>query len=430
MMAGLCVLFEVLSVIFCLHYLYGEKIRFDMVTLCFAVPYYLWMMLANYSYINAVWSLMSYAIIFLYCGKKFGWKFKIILINNILYVIILGVLQASIMLVLGIFLDVSQLNTALGTLINALIFLIVVTILKHCNLRKLSEVLQNKERLITYSLIVVIVNVLIFLLGYKSGESFFVIYYLVFIVSIVLIGFVAVDIGKHKLKVKEAEAELRLHKLYEQSYQSLIEDIRARQHEFDNHINTIHSQHFLYDTYEGLVEAQEKYCNEIVKENYYNKLLSKGNPVILSFLYSKFKEAEKRGVDVSYRIAIKDLECNVPVYKIVELLGNLLNNAMDALNADDECDKMSVVMTEYDDRIRIEIANECKEIDYDKLQDFFKKGYSEKGENRGYGLYNVKKICEDYHVELECVIKEIDEQEWLFFEMTIRKQIEKENNIL
>lgn len=421
MMVSLGILFEVLSILLCLHYLYGERVRLDKLTVAFVMIHYLWLLLANNEYINNVWTLMIYPIIMLYCGKRFCRKFKVVLINSILCAIIMSMLQVSIMLILGFFLDVARLNATLGALINVLIFIIVVAVLSHCNLGKLSEVLQHKERLITYSLMVVIASVLIFMLVYKSGVSFYVTYYVLFIVSVILIGFVAVDIGKHKMKAREAEAELRLHKLYEQSYENLIEDIRARQHEFDNHINTIHSQHFLYDTYEGLVEAQEKYCSEIVKENYYNKLLSKGNPVILSFLYSKFKEAEKRGVDVSYRIAIKDLECNVPVYKIVELLGNLLNNAMDALSAGDDRNKMSVVMTEYDDKIRIEIANECKGIDHNKLQEFFKKGYSEKGENRGYGLYNVKKICEDYHVELECSIKKIEDQDWVFFEMNIRK---------
>lgn len=421
MMTGLCVLFEGLSIVFCLHYLYGEKVCFDKITVGFTIVFYACMMLANYEYISGIWSLLIYPIIMLYCGKKFGWKFKVILVNIIIYVIILGVLQTSIMFIFGIFLNISEFNAAFTLLINALIFLIVVTGLKRCNLRKLSEVLQRKERLIIYSLMVVVISIVISLLTYKNRMQVDVALYLVIVVSIILISFVVIDIGKHKMKVREAEAELRLHKLYEQSYQSLIEDIRARQHEFDNHINTINSQHFLYHTYDELVEAQEKYCSEVVKENYYNKLLSKGNPVILSFLYSKFKEAEKRGIDVSYRVAIKDLECRVPVYKIVELLGNLLNNAMDALTANEELCKMSVVMTEYDDRIRIEIANECKGIDYDKLQEFFKRGYSEKGKNRGYGLYNVRKICEDYHVDLECTIKKIEDKDWLFFEMTVRK---------
>lgn len=421
MITSLFVLFEVLSIIFCLHYLYGESVRFDKVTIIFAVVYCLWMMLANYNYISASWTLMIYPIVLLYCGKRFGWKFKAILINIILYLIILGTLQASIMFILRFIIRLPQFDILAGTIINIIIFLIVITILRRFNLKRLSEVLQSKDKLIISALLIVLISILFSLLNYKDIAMFDPISYLVVVASAILISFVAIDIGRHKMKAMEAEAELRLHKLYEQSYASLIEDIRARQHEFDNHINAIHSQHLLYHTYDELVEAQEKYCNQVVRENYYNKLLSKGNPVILSFLYSKFKEAEKREIAVSYRIAIKNLECNVPVHKIVELLGNLLNNAMDALSADENLNQMNVVMTEYDDRIRIEISNQCKGIDHEKLEELFKRGYSEKGKNRGYGLYNVKKICEDYHVDLECSIKKMEEQEWLFFEINIGK---------
>lgn len=421
MIDSLCILFEGLSIIFCLHYLYGEKVRFDKMTVGIIAAHYLWMILVNYEYINDIWSLLIHPLMLLYCRMRFSRRPKIILINYILCGIIMSMLQTSIMLILRFFVKIPQLNVVVGTIINFIIFLIMIIIIRRCNLKRLSEILQSKDRLIIASLLIVLISIIIALLSYKNIARFDPAGYLVIVVSAVLISFVVIDMGKHKMKAMEAEAELRLHKLYEQSYQSLIEEIRARQHEFDNHINAIHGQHLLYHTYDELVEAQEKYCNEIMRENYYNKLLSKGNPVILSFLYSKFKEAEKREIDVSYRIAIKDLECNVPVHKIVELLGNLLNNAMDALSSDEKLNKMNVVMTEYDDRIRIEISNQCKGINHEKLEEFFKRGYSEKGNNRGYGLYNVKKICEDYHIELECSIKKMEEQQWLFFEINIGK---------
>lgn len=425
MIVSLGVLFEILSVILCLHYLYGEKIRIDKITVGFALAYFIWMVYINVGYLNQEWTLLGYLFMLIYCAMRFGLNIKKIVINIILSAIIMCTLQASIMLVLGIFLDVPELDTLSGVLVNIIIFLVMTFIVRFCNLKKLSQILQYNERIIAYSLTVVIASILIFLLGYKSGLSFNVAYYIVFIVSSLLIGLVALDIGKHKMKVRETEAELRLHKLYEQSYQSLVQDIRARQHEFKNHISAIHSQHFLYHTYNELIHAQEQYCDEVIKENYYNKLFSEGNPVILGFLYSKFKEAEKKGINISYQISIKELECNIPVYKMVELVGNLLNNAMDALCEDEELNSMSIVMTEQDDNIMIEIGNQCKNMDYSKLPELFKRGYSEKGENRGYGLYNVKKICEDYQVQMENYIEEREGIKWLFFRMTVNKLLKK-----
>ena len=52
-----------------------------------------------------------------------------------------------------------------------------------------------------------------------------------------------------------------------------------------------------------------------------------------------------------------------------------------------------------------------------------KKGYSEKGENRGYGLYNVRKICEEYDVVLETAVKMEEASERLHFTLIINKSL-------
>ena len=52
--------------------------------------------------------------------------------------------------------------------------------------------------------------------------------------------------------------------------------------------------------------------------------------------------------------------------------------------------------------IQIEVFNVSQMIDEKKLKEFFKRGYSDKGEKRGYGLYNVRKICEEHHAAIVC----------------------------
>lgn len=225
------------------------------------------------------------------------------------------------------------------------------------------------------------------------------------------------------MKTKEMEAELRLHKLYEESFLGLINDICAKQHEFDNHINMINNQHHVYHTYEELVEAQKKYCKAIEDDNSFNRLLSKGNSTVLGFLYSKFTEAKKRGIEVEYKIRIGDMESNVPIHKVIELLGDLLNNAIEALETWDDTNKLKVLMIEQPFEIAIDISNECKDINQEKIQEFFRKGYSEKGKGRGYGLYNVKKICEEYDIVLEPIMKREELVDRLHFVLIMNKPI-------
>ena len=415
-------LFEILSIVFCLHYLYGEKAGFDIWTISFVLFDVVWLSIVEFFSLGQSWSLLMYPIAILYSGIKFGYNPKAIIINNILYMAILSGIQTTIMVLFYVCLDIERSKGINTLMINVILFGAVIFGLRKIELKKLSDVLQSNEKIVMLSLIVVVISTGLFLATYKQNRGFEELYYVVLSVSIILIAIAAVDIGKHKIKAKEAEAELRLHKLYEEPFRNLIDEICARQHEFDNHINTIYSQHFLYKTYEELVEAQKKYCSEVTKENRFNKLLTKGNPVILCFLYSRFTEAEKEGVTVSYRINIGNMECSVPTYKIVELLGNLIKNAVEAVK-EREDGSIHVMMLEEKDRIRIEVSNESEVVDYQRIQEFFRKGYSEKGKNRGYGLYNVKKICGDYGIGITCENREENGRNRLVFGLTINKPL-------
>lgn len=415
-------LFEILSIIFCIHYLYGEKPKFDVLTVCYFLYAFILVEIIYALHLEQTWTLLAYPAMILYCGLKFGFHIKTIFINNILCLAIIGILQTTTMMLSYIVLREERATVLYNVFINAITFGIIVIGLRKCKLKKLSDMLSSKEKLINISLTVVAVSAILFLLTYKQGKGYSFFYYVVLGISILLIVIVAIDIGKNRIKVYEAEAELRQYRLYAASFQNLIDDIRARQHEFDNHINTVYSQHYLYKTYEELVTAQKKYCQEITGENRYNKLLSKGNPVILCFLYGKFSELEKKDIEITYKVAIEELEGGVPVHKIVELLGNLLNNAADAVKSNGTSE-VRLMMIEEPELITIEVSNESEKIDYKRIQDFFKKGYSEKGRNRGYGLYNVRKICEEYGITISCENRMIENKNWIVFGLLIKKPL-------
>lgn len=415
------ILMEALAMIFCLHYLYGEKNYFNKITIIYLVVDTLLMVMMNVLHVHSEWSLIMLLLIVLYSGFKFGFKLRKLIINNILQVIIVSGLQALCMMIYAIIVGNQKLEPKDILIINVSVFLIILFGIKKCRLEKISEALQKNDKLVITSLIMVIFATSLSILNYKQTLKIEMLYYGVLGISILLIVITAIDIGKSKIKVKEAEAELRLHKLYEASFQELIDEIRAKQHEFNNHINTIYSQHRIYKTYDELVEAQQKYCDVVVEDNRFNGVLSKGNPVILCFLCSEFSKMKKAGIEIDYDINIGDLECNMPVYKMVELLGNLINNAMEA--SFNNSKKVSVMMSENMHMIQIEVFNEHELIDEKKIKDYFKKGYSEKGKNRGYGLYNLRKICEEYDAAISCKNENRNGKNGILFRVIVNKPL-------
>ena len=419
MITNICLLLEALTVVFCLHYLYGEKVKLDIETTSFLAINMIIMATINYYKLPKVYTLIIYPVIIIYCGMRFGFKLKSLIINLMMCVIMIGGIQLIVSAIYGCFFGTLNFGKTELLVVNGIVILIVVFLIPKCKVDKLAVYLQDKERIFAISLAICIAITILCIINYKKFEFVETYQYVPLFVSIALICILTAQLGKFKVKSKEIETELKMHKLYAESFHNLIENIRLRQHEFDNHINAIYSQHYMYGTYEELVEAQENYCSDIVKENKYNKLLSKGNSVIIGFLYGKFMEMDKIGINVSYKIGINDLNVGIPIYKLVELIGNLINNAVDALETQENKGGLHVEIFEKDGNFEIEIRNESKYMDLSEIDMFFCKGYSKKGDNRGLGLYNVKNICNEYTLKIYCENKLIDNKNWLSFVVTI-----------
>lgn len=425
---NICFLVEALSILICLHYLFDEKLRLDIITVCFLSADMIILTIINYQRMERIHTMIIYPIIFIYCGCRFGFHIKKIIVNIIISIIVIGVTQMVLTFFVCYIFNMHKIED-IGLIVVAFIEFLLILIVTHSGkMKRLSIFLQNKERMLIISIGASIVLTLIWLISYKKIRLMEA-YQAILLFS--AIGFVLILSGqlvKYKVKAKEIETELKIHKIYSDSFEALIDNIRLRQHEFDNHINTIYSQHLFCNTFEELVDAQKSYCKLIIKENHFNKLLSRDNPVIRGFLYGKFIEIDEMGIEISYQISVKKLDVGVPIYKLIELLGDLINNAVEALQLDKKRNKLHIEILETD-MFYIEVRNESPYISYDILGDFFNKGYSKKGEGRGLGLYNTKQICKEYGLEISCNNKNIDGSNWLVFVAQKGKEIQEINPV-
>ena len=102
MIFRICFLLEALSVVICLHYLYGEKFRLDIKTTVFlAIDMILMSIIQYYGWPQTV-SVLIYPIIIGYCSVKFGFHVKEIIVNNVLYMIIVSLIQCMIICIVYI----------------------------------------------------------------------------------------------------------------------------------------------------------------------------------------------------------------------------------------------------------------------------------------------------------------------------------------
>lgn len=417
---NVCLLLEALSVVICLHHLYGEKFKLDIATVSYLSIHMIVLTAMNYLGLS-IYSMLGYLILAVYCGIKFGFKWKRILVNMVLCVILVGVTQLVVVYTFSHLANMTWIAAYQLLIINFISAFIITFLIPLCSIKRLIGYMKGKSEVLLVTVCTCVVVVIFLLIYYKNNYTVEIEPLVLLFVCIIFIFILSGQLNKYKVKAKEVETELRMQKLYADSFKGLIDNIRLRQHEFNNHISMMHSLHYKYKSYEELVGALESYGSTVIKENRFYKLLSCGNSVIIGFLYGRFVEFDKEGIDISYQVSVRELEIGVPSYKIVEILGNLMNNAVEALLADQEKKKLHVSVIE-NDRFFIEVRNESPYIPYKEINAFFVKDYSKKGENRGLGLYNVKQICEEYGLEIACNNVDIDGDNWLSFE--IRKEKE------
>ena len=419
----LYVVFEAIAVLLLLHTLYGKKICWNIYSIAFVVIDYILMLATKLFGVSQNLSVMIYPLLAIYCFVQFKSKIQEIIVNIVLAVIMLLGIQLIPLLVFGILgeLLIGYENVAI-VISNLIILIIAIVLYKKVHLHTISLTFQRNSKLI--GLILLLESTLVFLLifQYKNAYGKVPIKYTVISGIMVLIIILCIHGLLYRIKYQEKQAELEAYKTYSAAFSDLITQIRARQHEFDNHISALCNLHYICKDYDELVQEQSKYAKDVISNNRFHKLLVSGNPVIAGFLYGKLSSIQEQGIEVTYTFHISEFTSKIPVYLVVELVGNLLKNAVEAVKTQQVEKQIHLSCTENENEFCLGVRNRSEKIPLDEIGRFFEKGYSSKGSGRGLGLYNVKEICEKYGVDIVCDNTEIDDKNWFLIELHIKKQ--------
>ncbi|MBU3088830.1 GHKL domain-containing protein [Clostridium gasigenes] len=262
----------------------------------------------------------------------------------------------------------------------------------------------------------VIINILVFLIIIKLinvinidyGRILIEIFMLIF-----LIVFLTMYYYKSFSKIKGEKEKIETCYRYNKVVNELIEDIKSNQHEYKNHLNTITSIIYLSEDIEKAKKEVNKYMGIISRKVDLNKVLSIDNMIIKAIIYSKILECEEKGIKFIFNIKGDIKKLNIESSDLTVILGNVLNNAIEA--AEKSIQKKVQLEININEIKHIIIKNTVEDINITELSSFSKLGFSKKGKNRGYGLYNVKKIVGEYYGQVNIVL----EDEWVVVNIII-----------
>lgn len=176
--------------------------------------------------------------------------------------------------------------------------------------------------------------------------------------------------------------------------------LRSQSHEFLNKIHVINGlinscdKQKLIDYVQKIIGSQTQELHAVDK---YIK-----DPIVAGFLQSKYSRA--RELDVGFNITAQGVLFSISnssvLHSIITILGNLIDNSLDAVQccADREID---LEFNIKDDVWEIIIQDSGEGIDSQYIDQIFNKGFSTKGESRGFGLYLVLSCIDELNGKIE-----------------------------
>ena len=222
--------------------------------------------------------------------------------------------------------------------------------------------------------------------GVKLGDTLFIITSVPLMLNDKIIG--AVFTFRKKSVVEELANQLTGFKNYSTA-------LRAQTHEFMNKMHVIM----------GLIEMKAyDELKTFTKEVAYNRqsevsyIVTRMKDITLAgFILGKISRSRELDIDFSLsdESELRN-ELEVPsVHDLVLIVGNIVENAFDALTNFDGERIVSLSILDFDKEIVITVEDSGPGMDEEALKNIFTRGYSSKGKGHGYGLYLVKQSIDN-----------------------------------
>ncbi|QIQ21346.1 DcuS/MalK family sensor histidine kinase [Zophobihabitans entericus] len=169
---------------------------------------------------------------------------------------------------------------------------------------------------------------------------------------------------------------------------SYADALRSQSHEFNNKLHVIYGLAFNDNKDELINYIEEVIGSRQAEQDGISQSIKE--PIIAGFLNSKFSRARELGVELHLNISgiLQPIANSSVIHSLVTILGNLIDNGLDAVQFVDD-KQITVNLSLTDKNFEIEVQDSGDGIEEQDLKKIFTKGYSTKGDNRGFGLYLV-----------------------------------------
>ena len=179
----------------------------------------------------------------------------------------------------------------------------------------------------------------------------------------------------------------------------LVDSMRANNHDFTNKLHVILGliQMEMYNEASSYIQN----ITMVQRENISKVMNAVNEPAVAALLIGKIARASELNVSFVLREGCyySSADMNLPSEMLITVIGNLLDNAFDAMNENRDYQAQKELMFGIYSKpgaVLITVDDTGSGISKEDIAHIFENGYSTKGEGRGTGLYQVKSMVENF----------------------------------
>ena len=195
------------------------------------------------------------------------------------------------------------------------------------------------------------------------------------------------------VKLDAKTKELESAEAYNKSLSILHDSVRGFKHDFDNIVATI-GGYIKTNDMEGLKKYYYQLEDDCQRVNNIAALNPEliNNSGIYNLLSVKYHEADEKNIKINLEFFLDLNTIHMKIYEFTRILGILLDNAIEsACECEEKIINIKFRNEEKNHRQVIIIENTYLNKDVD-TEEIFKKGFSEKEEHTGLGLWEIRQI--------------------------------------
>lgn len=270
-------------------------------------------------------------------------------------------------------------------------FLLILSIII-CKFLPLYKIMELFERWDTAYAIVSFLSMAVFvpLTAKKIATSLYIDDYVYIFICIAVMWVLISQIQKYK-------TEDKIRKQYYDGYAEVISQIRKSQHKFKNQMGVVLSLCETCHSYEELVESQKDYMGRLKQCELPNDAIVLEEPAVVALIYDKLMEAYEENIEVESEFLCSLAKTKVSDIVWVDVLGVVLDNAIEAIRELGKPGKMWISFKEEKGKVKVEIDNTYRPVDFNEVKNFYADGYTTKGKGHGIGLHHIKNLIEKNH---------------------------------